>query len=57
MELERKVDEIHKALCGTEYSKGLLERIDRLERESFVHKIAISVATVFSGVLAFILGK
>lgn len=53
-ELETKIDEIHQALVGDDYRKGIVQRLDKLENESRFHKIFIGAGTFISLALGWI---
>ncbi len=50
---EEMVKDIHQALVGDKYRKGLIHDVERLKNESRVHKVFISVGTFLSIVLGY----
>jgi len=58
-ELERKINEIHGALVGTEYNpEGLVKKVDRIEktveRHSINFKVVALLGIIISAIITFI---
>lgn len=52
-EQTKKLDEIHQALVGDEYRKGIINRLEKLENEGTWHKITIGLTALIATVSGF----